>query len=254
MSEYFVGGLGRIVPPNFDHIAKYGYAAVAPSTPLQVEKVLVLPPCHKKHNQGKEGACVGHGTGMMIAIMNTIQCLKQGAKNPYIRYNPWWIWDEAKKRDQFPETNPGDNNGTTVSAACDVARELGLVDWPDEDDQKSFGPVNPEYGISVNRWATLVDEVRTAIAEDRPVAMGTTWLTDFDEPVYKNGEMWIGLSDNLGTSRGGHCTCIYGASDVRQAFKIKNSWGENYPEVWMPYKVVEYLIKDGGEFALVTDK
>ncbi len=48
--------------------------------------------------------------------------------------------------------------------------------------------------------------------------------------------------------------CIYGASDARQALKLKNSWGRDYPLVWMPYSSMERLIDAHGEVAIVTDR
>ena len=48
--------------------------------------------------------------------------------------------------------------------------------------------------------------------------------------------------------------CLYGASDERQAFKLKNSWGPEYPLVWMPYDTLQRLIDEHGEVAIVTDR
>ena len=248
-------GLGRIEPKNFDHVAKYGYGAVMPVQSFTVEKVLPLPKWHMKHNQGAEGACVGFGTSMMLAILNLHQCREQGALDAYIRYNPWWLWDESKKIDPFPETNPGDSNGTLVSTACDILRTVGHVSWVNEDDPKSISEVNPNFGIKENRWASTVDEARTSIFNNIPLSIGVLWKRGFDTPVYVDGEWWIGKDPNaLIQHRGGHCVCIYGASDQRQAFRIKNSWGENYPEVWLPYTATEMLMQQGGEFTNVTDK
>lgn len=253
--DFSLFGLGRYEPSDLDHIDKYPFSTVMDAAPVRVEKLLLLPTWHKKHNQGREGACVGFAVSMMLAILNQAQCRREGADNPYVRYNPWWLWDRAKEIDPWSDTNPGDQNGTTVRAACEVLRTRGHVYWPDENSNAACGPEQQEAGIATYRWASGVDEGRAAIAADLPIAMGSKWFTGFDKPTYHNGEWWIGKEgSNLGYMRGGHAYCVYGASDERQAFRIKNSWGGEYPEVWMPYKTADFLIRENGEFALVTDR
>lgn len=245
-------GLGRIVPPDFDHVKKYALSDVQVPEVFVVEKTLILPIWHTQHNQGKEGACVGFGTTMMLTILNLHQCLMQGDKTAYIRYNPWWLWDRAKETDEFPDTNPGDDNGTTVRAACEVLKTQGHVVWENEADPKSFDTAEALSGISAYRWAQSIDEVRQCINENIPVAIGVNWYKNFDTPEYIDGEYWIGKGD-LGIIRGGHCVCIYGASDQRQAVRIKNSWGPEYPEVWMPYSTLDRLLKEDGEVVVISD-
>lgn len=242
--------LGRRIPPNFDHLSKR-YGDIAPITVPSVEKELPLPSWHPLHDQGEEGACVGFGTSMMQAINNTIECVKQGAKNPYVRYNPFWLWDRAKEIDPWPDTNPGDENGTLVSSACTILQTRGHVIWENEADPHSYSAELKTAGIAAVRWARTMDEVRTAIANDQALSIGVNWYAGFDTPYLSNGEYWIQAT---GVSRGGHCVCIYGASDKRQAVKIKNSWGASYPEVWMPYQTLARLISEQGEVALITDK
>jgi hypothetical protein len=230
-----------------------------------VERVLQLPyyVSYGQWNQGEEGACVGFGTSLMLSILQTktgtfstpatFGIVRPGAPGTLHRYDPFWLWDRAKERDWWPDTNPGDNNGTSVDAACDVLRTLGHVRLyrghrlePDR-----------SQGIRENRWAQSVDDMRAVLGLGIPVSIGVNWYRNFDEPKNKTGrgksfESWVGEGD-LGTVRGGHCVCVYGASDRRQAFKIANSWGHSYPAVWMPYSTMERLIREDGEVALVTD-
>jgi hypothetical protein len=249
-------GLGRVEPVDYEHLDKYPLKAAISRVPaFKIEKLLPLPVWHQKHDQGREGACVGFGTTMMLAILNLHQVAMQGAIGSYIRYNPWWLWDRAKEIDSFPHSNPGDQEGTTVRAACETLRSKGIVTWPNEGDPKSIGPVNPYAGIATYRWALDVDEVRYALYNNLPVTLGVNWYQDFYKPVNHNAEWWIGRTPTkLGKVMGGHCVCAYGASDARQAIRIKNSWGASYPEVWMPYKALERLLKENGEAALITDR
>lgn len=232
--------LGRRTPKDFKHVEKYPLRIA--SAVESVERTLRLPRWHWDHDQGQEGACVGHGTAMERAIVNRQQAADRGDETPGVRYNPWWVWNEAKKIDEWDDTNPGDDNGTSVRAAYDVLRTQGLPFF------RSDTP-RTKAGIVANRWATTVDEMRTAISEGKAVTIGVTWYSNFDYPE----DGWIGRG-SLGRVRGGHSLCVYGASDQKQGFKLKNSWGRGYPLVWIPYDTMQTLLDDYGEATLVTDR
>jgi hypothetical protein len=258
------GSLGRRVPDNFDHVTKYPLSAIRPVAVAQVEKVLSLPYWHKSHDQGQEGSCVGHGWAMERGITNTRQNILSHLPWPTVRrYNPIQIWNHAKEIDGWPDTNPGDDNGTSVHAGGDSLRTVGAqrvksmqltanVPRPVFPGGVPY-PVDLIEGIVATRWAVNVDEARDAIANLGPVVIGINWYSNFDTPRPKGNEYWIG-EGTLGTVRGGHCVCLYGASDKRQAFKLKNSWGQSYPEVWLPYATLTRLLSENGEVALTTDR
>ena len=156
------------------------------------------------YDQGAEGACVGFGESRMMTLMNRV------------RYNARWLWDEAKLIDEWSDTNPGDDNGTSVHAGSDVLRDLGLVKWDKSMQNLSWeerDKLQPTLGagITAARWAQSVDEIRSVLQSS--------------------------LNDQL------------------QAIPFLNSWGRYYPHItWMPYTVVEKLIADGGEFLVPTDR
>jgi hypothetical protein len=164
-------------------------------------------------------------------------------------YAPRWLWDEAKRVDPFPDTNPGDRNETTVRAAMDVLRAQGH--------RRVYGgrelaPRRSE-GIVENRWAITVDEVRTSIAGGTPVVLGCDWYAAFAAPERVGREWWIGRN-RLGRALGGHAVCIYRASDALGAVGIVNSWGPQYPRVLLSYELLARLLDQDGEATLVTDR
>lgn len=230
-----MGGLGRRKPEDFKHVEKFPYSLLAPTSVEVVNKTFKLPYWHWTHDQGSEGACEGFGNSMMMTLLNKK------------RYNPWWLWNQGKMIDEWSDTNPGDNNGTSGRAVCEVLKTQGHTLW------KKEAP-SLEHGIQEYRWATTVDEMRTGIANNAPIAIGVDWYENFDKPEKRSNGWWIGLAGSLGKVRGGHCVCVYGASDKKQAFRVKNSWGRNFPLVWLPYKTMEILLKDAGEACLITDR
>ena len=156
------------------------------------------------------------------------------------RYNPLDVWNEAKKIDEWPDTNPGDDNGTSVRAGYDVCRDKGLVRVTAMRMGPDGVPVpyrprprSRDEGVQRNRWARSSDEIRTAVAGGLPVAIGVNWYSNFDRPVAKPSpdggfDHWIGEGD-LGKVRGGHSVCIYGASDARQAIQAEEQLGPRLP-------------------------
>lgn len=249
------GGLGRETPTDWTHVEKYPLMAPREAPLVTCEKTLKLPSFFYRgqHNQWDEGACVGFGESLMMTLLN-----KQW-------YNPWWLWDRAKERDYSDQTNPGDGDGTWLAAANDVLRDLGHVrqtrwvrEYPGPQPVEQLNPKAVRgHGIQVNRWAKTVDDMRAVMALGIPMAIGVNWYGNFDAPIEKrvgprSKEFWIG-EGWIGSMRGGHCVCVYGGSDRRQAFKLANSWGKDYPPVWLPYSVMQRLIDEDGEVSLVTD-
>jgi hypothetical protein len=159
---------------------------------------------YKFYDQGQEGACVGFGWSRCMSILNND------------RYAARWLWDEGKEKDQWPETNPGDENGTSVRAAGDVLAAMGHVSWKNDyadDDWKSREGYKPvmKNGIKVFRWAKSVDDVHSVLGNDK--------------------------ADQLG------------------AVPILNSWGPGYPHrTWLPDDVLHRLMTEDGEIAVPTDR
>ena len=245
--------LGRRVPTDWRHAEQYPlrlliddptHALTVP--PDGVEKGLGLPTYWNLWDQGQEGACVGFGSSAMMGVTNTRQARLAGSSQTY-RYAPFWLYRESQLVDEWGDTPPAE--GTSVRASCDILRTRGHR-------RVRYGVTQPEeavHGIAANRWATTVDEMRAAIYGDCAVSIGVNWYSNFDAPVTVYSELWIGKS-SLGRVRGGHCVCIYRMSDRRQAFRLMNSWGKQYPPVWIPYDVMQRLLDEQGEAAVITDR
>jgi hypothetical protein len=160
------------------------------------------------YDQGKEGACVGFGWSRCMSILNS--------KEDTQEYAARWLWDRAKERDQWPETNPGDNNGTSVRSAAEILVAAGHVPWAedyadDEHAERTGYQPDAAQGLTAFRWAQAVDEVHGVLANEK--------------------------------------------ADELSAVPILNSWGEGYPaRVWMPDDVLDRLMKEEGEIAIPTDR
>lgn len=229
-------GLGRNAPTDWRHVEKYPFRLT--STPLSVERVLSLPRTMRSHyNQGQEGACVGFACSWMMSTLNRR------------RYDAFWLYNQAKLIDEWPGES---YDGTSIRAGLDVLRDVGHK--PILFSRQSVPTL--EHGISANRWATSVDDVRGAVALGTPVVLGCNWYTSFDAPERRwPNRAWIGPNTDWGRVRGGHAVCIFGASDKNDAVCFTNSWGRAYPATtWIPYRSLERLLNENGEAALITDR
>ncbi|ROS38169.1 hypothetical protein [Amycolatopsis thermoflava] len=159
---------------------------------------------YRFYDQGHEGACVGFGWSRCMTLLN------KGL------YAARWLWDRAKERDEWPQTNPGDDEGTSVRAAAEVLVAAGHVDWREDfagDDSGERAGYEPDVadGILAFRWATSAADVHQVLANSR--------------------------------------------ADELNAVPILNSWGDNYPHrVWLPDEVLDRLIGEDGEVAIPTDR
>lgn len=235
-------GLGRRPLPDGDtkHLERFPIRGAVPDIVRTVERTLALPYTYRaKYDQGSEGACVGFASSWMMSVLNRRF------------YDAPFLYREARKIDEWPGES---YDGTSVRAGMEVLRTVGHKFLHNH--AHEHAPLI-EDGIHEYRWATRVDEVRSCIAAGVPVVLGVDWLSSFDTPKKKSdGSHWIGEGE-LGTVRGGHAICAFGASDRRQAVRLVNSWGKTYPLVYLPYTTLQRLL-DGiqyqGEAAIITDR
>jgi hypothetical protein len=131
-------------------------------------------------------------------------------------YTARWLWDRAKETDEWAETAPGDEQGTSVRAAGNILAKLGHVDWKatnGSDDHRVRARYQPQIGDGIQRfrWARTVDEVHDVLGNEK--------------------------ADRLG------------------AVPVLNSWGRNYPHrTWMPDDLLDRLIQEDGEIAVPSDR
>jgi hypothetical protein len=243
----------RLVPTDWVHVERYGFAAAWPTEVDYVEKVLDVPRQYRDpYDQGREGACVGFSQSWLMSILNRKL------------YDARWLYLQAQLIDEYPTTPPA--GGTSLRAGFDILRIKGHRRIY----AKESRPPELEQGISANRWATTVDEIRRAISLDIPVNLGINWYRQFSSPEQRprlddNGkeltefgirryDWWIGVN-TWGRISGGHAITCIGASDRRDALALCNTWGESYPFiVWLPYVSMERLLREEGEAGIVVDR
>ncbi len=230
-------GLGRRPPADNRHLERYPLRALLPRTVETVERTLPLPAQYRdNYDQGAQGACVGYSCSWAMSILNRRF------------YAAQWLYEEARRTDSFPGEA---YDGTEIRAGLDVLRRLGHRRiWGGRTGEPTYAD-----GIEEFRWTDTADGVRTAIAAGAPVVLGIEWFDSFDTPIQTR--YGYELPEPSGAILGGHAIACYGASDRRQAVRLVNSWGAQWPLVWLSYTHLERLLAGyewPGECAVITDR
>ena len=91
--------------------------------------------------------------------------------------------------------NPGDSEGTSVRAAMDVLRAVGH--------KPQRGIIDLKEGISVNRWATNIDDLFSVLQNEQYQKLGAipffnSWGRDYARKVWVPCETWQRLMNEWG--------------------------------------------------------
>jgi hypothetical protein len=231
--------LGRLMPPNFDHVDKYPLRSLIaepglmPPTPVVIG-VNWYSNFDRPQLDGRR-LWVGRGDLGNIRGGHCV-CLKpagwtdtpgwrlfydQGVEGACVgcgasramtllnrkRYDWHWLYEQAQLIDPWIETPP--EEGTDVNSAMKILRAEGHRIF--HGTHHHVHETDVEQGISAYRWATNADEVLAALRS----------------PSY----------DRLG------------------AVAFVNSWGMDYPHiVYMPCETLDRLLRENGEAAIITDR
>lgn len=224
-----IGQLGRVAPPDWEHVAKYALTAdTIPTKPTPAvfginwysnfdrpvktsnrwwiglgplgqirgghainaqSSLSDLTAWWQFYNQGNTGECEGYSHSRMMTQLNRA------------RYDAQWLYFEAQDLAGQPR-DP--NAGTYGRVVLEVLRIQGLK-------TPAWSEPRLTQGISAYRWATSVDQVHAVLQNP--------------------------MADKLG------------------AIPLNNSWGPGFPHtVWLPDAVVARLLSEDGECGLVTDR
>jgi len=176
-------------------------------------------------NQGSIGACTVFGSSM--AYNETFA--QRAKENYYQPYNPWDVWDEAKKRGAWDKT------GWLFQSALQLLKDLGHIG----------AYVRIDTGGGTN-----VDKMKMIIAGGKGIATGVK-LADWQ--AIKTSKEW-----NKTTKQGGHIFAITGYDDehtfsdgYKGGFFSPNSWG-GIGQFWIRYSEIKHFFSRY-EFALTTE-
>lgn len=178
-------------------------------------------------DQGREGACVGHGwTGELTAKpkVHRLPNPDAYAYELYHRVQHRDPWGGCSLGPSCPiEPTPYSYGGTSVLSAAQELKDRGVLH---------------EY-----RWAFSLDELVLAVGRQGPAVIGVPWLSGmYDAPG--------GVVTVSGSVVGGHCLLVRGVSLKTRTLLWRNSWGPDYGvggDARISFDDMARLLADGGE-------
>jgi C1A family cysteine protease len=266
--EHYTGCIDS--PP--DDYPSFSTAGLEPATASSVDLSPYLPPVG---DQGGQGSCVAFATGYYM---------KTGQEKMYdhpqwnldllqYRFSPSFIFNQIKV---FQYIDPDTGRliyGSTIPAALEILKEQGDVDVEempyneyDVDTQPTVAQKEAAkpYRISeyTNLWDNTVNppynndtqgginELKTALANNRPVVMWAYIYDDFPDNGGTPSSLFYDHPGSHELDAGRHALCICGYDDNinpsgadayhRGGFKIVNSWGADWNSPYNGYLYLSY--------------
>lgn len=140
-----------------------------------------------------------------------------------------------------------DDAGAEIRDGVKCAATIGVgpeTDWPYDITKFKIRPPAQCYtdakaheALVYERVAVDLIALKTALASGFPVIIGISVYESFEsEEVAKTGI--VPMPGEYEEIIGGHCLCCFGYDDAKQAFLVRNSWGDSWGDkgnCWIPY-------------------
>ena len=197
---------------------------------------LVTPPVG---DQGSEGSCVAWGT--TYAGRSIDWHAKTGGAYDYTVnvFSPEYVYNQVKVSSSCA-------SGAYITAGLNLLQSQGVCRWslmPYVNGDCSTLPNSVQktdagyYKIAGYSTATIsTSYLKAQIVAGKPVIVGGPVNRAF-ESLPSGGVLGAFKKPSLG----GHCYCIVGYDDAKNAFKFQNSWGPNWSSSgfgWIDYKFI----------------
>lgn len=206
----------------------------------------------KPGNQGKQSSCVAWAT---TYARSYYEVRERGGKpnDPEHLFSPAFIYNQIK--------TGGCDSGSSISDALSLMKKSGvapLAEFPYEEKNCSRLPSGQVLAdaerFRIDDWKKLdtneLNGIKGQIFAGNPVIFGMYVSDSFDR---LRGDQ---LYDDLSSPRtDGHVMVLVGFSETRQAFKLLNSWGEEWGDKglgWISYNALKKWVQNAFVIQLAT--
>ncbi len=235
------------------HERLYSIDVLGWEAPEVVERRLTVPSSESSdgfttnlinfYDQGPTGTCVGYSGSWCTTVRNSTDTLAK-------KYNAKELYKQCRRIMGVDPNNL--NGGATMPSVGKALRDWGHILVTGKSTNK---PVSKEEGIESYNWGLSAADARLAISQGKPAHFGVYWYQAFQSPKLINGEYWIGWqTGSWGAALGGHAIAMIEWSDKRNAGRLKNTWGNEYPEVWINATAINRLLNAQGELLICVDR
>jgi C1A family cysteine protease len=237
-------GMGCLILPESEYKAISMASDVAlKSTPTSVDLS-----CPSIGNQGGEGSCVAWGVA--YACRSISKKITSGASSYSTSTNifsPEYVYNQIK-------VGRDCGSGAYVTSALNLLINQGVCPWSimvySDSNGCSTQPTTAQktsaanYKIASYQRVTISESaLKAQLALSKPIVIAGP----VDETYYDLGNNQILTQYNSQTYLGGHCVCLVGYSDTKNAFKFQNSWGTSWGTSgygWIDYSAISGYIEE----------
>jgi len=208
-------------------------------------------------NQGDIGSCTTWATGYAVgSFYNAVKNKTGKPDSPDKIMSPAFIYHNIRT------CHCGPTCGTSIAYALNLFRDQGLITMAElpfdmtcqspaqEDLQKSSTLRIKDYNKI--RDKLNFNEYKRYLSNDVPIITGTSLGSGFTS-FYQNSSKFTCTQ----VEEGGHAMVIVGYDDDKRAFKLLNSWGENWGDkgyIWVDYDCFKIMMGAPGGEAYVISK
>jgi C1A family cysteine protease len=207
--------------------------------------------CLPVRNQEMVGACSAFAsTGMVEAILNKENAFP-GGKISQLSPKFFYYMERVmmERSGDMPQGTAKKDTGAYLFTAADTINQIGMIPEqraPYVGNKEILGYKASEKELAlaksfINKRAVKVTSLtgmKASIVKGRPFILGFAVYPSFmTSTTARTGEMMMPVSGEQ--PEGGHAVLAVGYDDQKQAFLIRNSWGQNWGQsgyFWMPYK------------------
>lgn len=224
----------RDLPDHRDFL----FAAPMPAAPMPPAYAL---PASFFFDQGQLGSCTANAVSTLYEMTNMEESGTAGEISPSRLALYYWS--------RYDQGSVNQDSGATIRGAIKAAATHGMckeTTWPYVTAKFKMRPSNAAQqeaakhkmdGTEYARVAQTLDGIKAAILANNPIAFGFSVYESFmSRQMALTGIMTMPAKGEKMV--GGHATVFIGWDDAKQAFLVKNSWGNMWGQhgnFWMPY-------------------
>jgi C1A family cysteine protease len=194
-------------------------------------------------DQGEFSSCTAHGTGCAVWVALS------GEKKVFNMPSRMFVWYQARKL----EGTTAKDCGAQVRDAIKGVVNYGCPEesmWDYKPEHVSLEPLATIYTdaslhkvVTYRAVAQQLNDIVTALSEGYPVVFGFLVDPYFETPAMEQTG-FLPYPQNIYTTAwlGGHCCVLVAFDPVRQAFKVRNSWGSGWCENGYFWMAASYIL------------
>jgi len=225
--------LGRIVPPDFDHLNEHPMARMLPAVPaptLPTKRWWSQP---LDYDQGVIPDCT------CVAACQAMTAVTLAQTGVVWRFDPLPVYAYAQSIDGMPVPH----DGSTAKAAFQALAAVGAH-------EVSNGQDAAVVTLTKYVWTQAIADVITALLTTGPVVIGVDWFSGMMQPDANH------VIHPTGSVVGGHAVFVQGVDTVAGFVTVKNSWagwgwaGPDPGDALLAISDLELLLGRDGEACL----